>query len=106
LHENLSTGTVVEMIRVRNRVWIIPMKEQSKKTEIPGTRAGYIIRFTCPSCAFENIIVSRSPRDHFKERRDANCSKCRQRSSVLTPYATPKKSPQSLSPKGIGTLTR
>ncbi|WP_321508598.1 hypothetical protein [uncultured Methanoregula sp.] len=80
------------------------MTVQSKKPEINGTRTGYVIRFTCPSCAAENIIINRSPRDHFKERRDANCSKCRQRSTILTPYATPKRTMYSQSPKGWGTL--
>nr|WP_319375445.1 hypothetical protein [uncultured Methanoregula sp.] len=79
------------------------MKEQSKKPEVNGTRAGYIIRFTCPSCSSENIIVSRSPRDHFKERRDASCSSCRKRSSVFTPDAMPRRHSQPISTTGIGT---
>jgi len=58
---------------------------QVQKPEISGTRTGYVIRFTCPQCAAENLIVSKTPKDHYKESRDASCSRCRKRSRVLTP---------------------
>ncbi|MFA6333033.1 MAG: hypothetical protein WCX22_08780 [Methanoregula sp.] len=61
------------------------MTQHSGKQEIPGTRTGYVIRFICPQCAAENHIISKTPKDHYKESRDANCSKCRTRSRVLTP---------------------
>jgi len=61
------------------------MTKQSKRPEIVGTRTGYVIRFTCPQCAAENLIVNKTPRDHFKETRDASCTHCRTRSTVLTP---------------------
>lgn len=64
------------------------MTQQSGKPEILGTRTGYVIRFICPECAAENHIVSKTPKDHYKESRDANCSKCRTRSRVLTPRMT------------------
>jgi transcription elongation factor Elf1 len=61
------------------------MTKLTQKPEIMGTRTGYIIRFTCPLCAAENLIVNKTPRDHYKETRDASCSRCRKRSTVLTP---------------------
>ena len=56
-----------------------PMKNQSVKPEIAGTRSGYVIRFTCPLCNAENSIVNKTPRDHYKLTRDAACSRCRKR---------------------------
>jgi transcription elongation factor Elf1 len=61
------------------------MTSQSTKPEISGTRSGYVIRYTCPMCSAENTIVSKTPKDHYKETHDATCSKCRKRSRVLTP---------------------
>lgn len=61
------------------------MTKQSTKPEIMGTRTGYVIRFTCPVCTTENLIVNKTPRDHYKETRDASCTKCRRRSTILTP---------------------
>ena len=61
------------------------MTSHSSKPEISGTRTGYVIRFTCPICAAENTIISKTPKDHYKETRDATCTKCRKRSRVLTP---------------------
>lgn len=61
------------------------MRSYTSKPEISGTRTGYVIRFTCPICASENTIVSKTPKDHYKESRDATCTKCRKRSRVLTP---------------------
>jgi transcription elongation factor Elf1 len=61
------------------------MTPQLKKPEIPGTRTGYVIRFTCPACAAENTIVSKTQNDHDRETRNATCTQCRVRSLVLTP---------------------
>ncbi|MFA4878328.1 MAG: hypothetical protein WC586_13070 [Methanoregula sp.] len=66
------------------------MRERKKNPEINGTRTGYVIRFTCPACTAENIIITKTPRDHYKESRDASCRKCRTRSTILTPYMTHK----------------
>jgi transcription elongation factor Elf1 len=63
------------------------MTSHFEKPEISGTRTGYVIRFTCPLCAAENCIVSKTPKDHYKETRDATCTQCRKRSRVLTPRA-------------------
>lgn len=74
------------------------MTKLSKKLEIMGTRTGYVIRFTCPHCAAENLIVNKTPRDHYKEARDASCTRCRIRSAVLTPngpVGTPSHAPGS-----------
>jgi transcription elongation factor Elf1 len=61
------------------------MIKNSVKPEIPGTRSGYVIRFTCPACSTENAIVNKSPRDHYKETRDAACKQCKKRSRIITP---------------------
>ena len=61
------------------------MIQHSIKPEIMGTRTGYVIRFTCPVCFKENAIVNKTPRDHFRDTRDATCKHCRKRSKVLTP---------------------
>lgn len=66
------------------------MKQNTIKPEIQGTRAGQGIRFTCPACTTENIIISKMPKDHFRESHDATCKHCRLRSTVLTPYAQNK----------------
>jgi len=66
------------------------MRERKKNPEINGTRAGYVIRFTCPACTAENIIITKTPRDHYKESRDASCRICRARSTILTPSMTRK----------------
>jgi len=60
------------------------MIKHSVKPEITGTRSGYVIRFTCPVCYFENSIVNKTPRDHYKETRDASCSHCRKHFTVIT----------------------
>lgn len=62
------------------------MKQTIKRPEIKGTRSGYVIRFTCPECVFENIIVCKMPKDFFRESHDASCKRCRQRLTILTPY--------------------
>ena len=69
----------------KTRIRPLPMTKQSTKPEIMGTRTGYVIRFTCPVCTTENLIVNKTPRDHYKETRDASCTKCRRRSTILTP---------------------
>ncbi len=67
------------------------MTKLSKRPEILGTRTGYVIRFTCPQCETENLIVNKTPRDHFKETRDSTCKYCRKRSTVLTPNGSTSK---------------
>ncbi|PKL64735.1 MAG: hypothetical protein CVV32_06525 [Methanomicrobiales archaeon HGW-Methanomicrobiales-3] len=75
------------------------MTRHSTKPEVTGTRTGYVIRFTCPVCTAENLIVNKTPRDHFKETRDASCTRCRKRSTILTPNGPAKKaSPASVLP--------
>lgn len=61
------------------------MTLQSLHLEIKGTRTGYVIRYTCPVCATESIIVNKTPRDHFKEARVVSCKHCKSRMTVLTP---------------------
>jgi transcription elongation factor Elf1 len=61
-----------------------------EKPEIPGTRSGYVIRFSCPLCAAENVIINKTPRDHFKESRIAPCTQCRKRFTVVTPHMNQK----------------
>jgi len=75
----------------KTRIRPQPMTKLSTKPEIMGTRTGYVIRFTCPECAFENLIVNKTPRDHFKETRDASCTHCRKRSTILTPNGPMRK---------------
>jgi hypothetical protein len=60
------------------------MTTHFQKPEITGTRTGYVIRFTCPQCAAENTIINKTPRDHFKESRDASCKACRKRFAIVT----------------------
>jgi transcription elongation factor Elf1 len=64
------------------------MKNHSVKPEIPGTRSGYVIRFTCPQCNAENSIVNKTPRDFYKAAHEAACARCRKRCRVLTPSLT------------------
>jgi transcription elongation factor Elf1 len=61
------------------------MKNHSVKSEIAGTRSGYVIRFNCPVCNAENSIINKTPRDHYKVTRDAACHHCKKRSVVITP---------------------
>jgi transcription elongation factor Elf1 len=61
------------------------MTKHSVKHKISGTRSGYVIRFTCPQCNGENSIVNKTPRDHYKETRDASCLFCKKHSTVITP---------------------
>jgi len=82
------------------------MKNQSLKPEVKGTRTGYVIRFTCPACAAENIIVTRTPKDHFKESHDANCKRCRKRSTIVTPYLNHKMDYYPASVYDQGTSTK
>lgn len=65
------------------------MKKHSIKPEITGTRSGYVIRFTCPLCNTKNSIVNKTPRDHYKETRDAPCSHCRKHLRIITPRRDP-----------------
>lgn len=61
------------------------MTKQTSHPEIRGTRTGYVIRYTCPSCNAESIIVNKIARDHFSKSRGATCKNCRTRLTVLTP---------------------
>lgn len=61
------------------------MKIQKTYPEVRGTQAGYVIRYTCPECILESIIVNKSPRDHFKTERTVSCRHCRTRITVVTP---------------------
>jgi len=60
------------------------IKSVAKPTVI-GTRSGYVIRFTCPSCSKENSIVYNMPKAYYKESREGVCSQCRKHYTVLTP---------------------
>ncbi len=62
-------------------------KQYALKPEIQGTRAGCAIQFSCPACATKNLIITRTPQDHFKETHVAACKQCKVRSTVLTPSA-------------------
>jgi hypothetical protein len=66
------------------------MTKQSLKQEVTGTRAGYIIRYTCPSCHTENAIINKTPKDFYKKVRDARCHNCRKCSTVITHAANQK----------------
>ncbi len=61
------------------------MRQNTVRPEVRGTRSGYVIRYTCPACATENIIVCKMPRDYYRETHEANCRHCRNRLTVLTP---------------------
>jgi transcription elongation factor Elf1 len=61
------------------------MTRNPLKPEINGTRAGYVIRFTCPGCAGENVIINKTAKDHFKETHLASCKQCRSRLTIVTP---------------------
>ncbi len=70
----------------RTKPIILIMPAQKSYPEIKGTRAGYVIRFTCPSCAAESTIVNKMPQDHFRNARVVSCRHCGTRLNVLTPY--------------------
>ena len=55
-----------------------------------GTRAGYIIRYTCPSCHTENAIINKTPKDFYKKIRDARCHNCKKCSTVMTHGSEPE----------------
>jgi hypothetical protein len=61
------------------------MIKGSVKPTVVGSRSGYVIRFTCPSCLFENSIAFNMPKAYYKESRDGTCAKCKKRYTVLTP---------------------
>ncbi len=61
------------------------MKPLKNYPEARGTRSGYVIRYTCPSCTGESVIVSSSAQDHYKQTRNVTCGHCRVRVTVLTP---------------------
>jgi transcription elongation factor Elf1 len=67
------------------------MTKLSLKQEVIGTRTGYVIRFTCPSCLHDNSIVNKTPKECYRETRDATCHQCKKRSTVMTPGMYEKK---------------
>lgn len=67
------------------------MTKLALKQEVPGTRSGYVIRFTCPSCLHDNAIINKTPKECYRETRDATCHQCKKRSTVLTPGMYEKK---------------
>ena len=82
-------SSLAEQTKKKNETMI----QRSLKPEILGTRTGYVIRFTCPVCHFENSIINKTPREHFRNTRDATCKQCRKRSTVLTPGTNDKPAP-------------
>lgn len=75
-----------EMPVKRTTINILMMTTLKSYPEIQGTRIGYVIRFTCPTCAAESIIVNKMPQDHFRNARVVSCRHCRTRLTILTPY--------------------
>ena len=67
------------------------MTKLTLKQEAVGTRAGYIIRFTCPSCHHDNAIINKTPRECYRESRDAACHQCKKHYTVTTPGMFEKK---------------
>jgi hypothetical protein len=67
------------------------MTKLPTKPQIDGTRSGNGIHFTCPACAAKNTIITRTPKDHFKESHAAGCKQCKIRVTILTPSATSHK---------------
>jgi len=63
----------------------VNMAKSSVRETVIGTRSGYVIRFTCPSCSKENSIVFNMPKAFYKESRDGRCSRCKKLFTVLTP---------------------
>jgi hypothetical protein len=61
------------------------MIKSSSKPTVVGTRSGYVIRFTCPSCFKENSITFNMPQAFYRPSRDGTCSQCKKQYSVLTP---------------------
>ncbi|OPX74940.1 MAG: hypothetical protein A4E39_00366 [Methanoregulaceae archaeon PtaB.Bin152] len=66
-------------------VYIEIMMKSVVKPTVIGTRSGYVIRFTCPSCFKENSIVYNMPKAYYKESREGTCIQCRKHYTVLTP---------------------
>jgi transcription elongation factor Elf1 len=67
------------------------MTKLALKQEVTGTRTGYVIRFTCPSCLHDNAIINKTPKECYRETRDATCHQCKKRSTVMTPGMYEKK---------------
>jgi transcription elongation factor Elf1 len=61
------------------------MMKNSVKPTVDGTRSGYFIRFTCPSCLKENSINCNMPKAYYKVSRDGTCAQCKKHYTVLTP---------------------
>jgi transposase-like protein len=67
------------------------MKELPLKQEAVGTRSGYIIRYTCPSCHHDNAIINKTPKECYRESRYATCHQCKKQYTVTTPGMFEKK---------------
>lgn len=67
------------------------MTKLAVKQEVTGTRTGYVIRFTCPSCLQDNAIINKTPKECYRETRDATCHQCKKRSTIHTPGMYEKK---------------
>jgi hypothetical protein len=61
------------------------MMKNAILSPVIGTRAGYVIRFTCPKCFKENSIAFNMPKAFYKESREGTCRQCRNHYLVLTP---------------------
>ncbi|MDD1719591.1 MAG: hypothetical protein LUQ25_06000 [Methanoregulaceae archaeon] len=81
--KNLSDGGAVFQYPKQTRE-IDTMMKSSVKPTVVGTRSGYVIRFTCPSCFKQNSIVYNMPKACYKVSRDATCAQCKKHITVLT----------------------
>jgi transcription elongation factor Elf1 len=86
-----KTGLDCSSIRPKKTKKNDTMTKLVVKQEVPGTRTGYVIRFTCPSCLHDNAIINKTPKECYRETRDATCHQCKKRSTVLTPGMYEKK---------------
>ncbi len=59
--------------------------------DVTGTRTGYVIKFTCPSCHHDNSIINKTPKESYRETRGATCRQCRNHYTVVTPGMFEKK---------------
>jgi hypothetical protein len=83
--DDQKTGFGCSSIGFEKTIKEVTMTKLSLKQEVMGTRTGYVIRFTCPFCLHDNAIINKTPKECYREARDATCHQCRKRSTVLTP---------------------
>lgn len=76
---------------VRLPIRTYTMTKESLIPTIIGSRSGYAIRFSCPSCHNENTILYNMPKPYYKETREANCKRCRTRYTIYVPDENSKK---------------